>query len=190
MAPEINLRTDRLELVAATLDHLNAELSGPAALGRLLRAEVPSSWPPGEYDRDAIEFFKSKLEEAPHRVGWYAWYVISLDADGTRRSLVAGAGYLGPPSVEGEVEIGYSVVPEERGKGYAAEAVRALIGHALQQPAVERIIAHTADSNVASSAVLNRLGFKRVGPGQASDSSKYQLTRSAASGLRGLSGAE
>ena len=81
----------------------------------LLCVDVPASWPPGEYDRDALEFFKSKLEgaAAEHR-GWYGWYVMSLSGDGARQSLVAAAGYLGPPS-DGGVEIGYSVVPEARG---------------------------------------------------------------------------
>ena len=101
MEPEITLRTDRLQLVATTLQHICAELSDPNALATLLSAHVPDSWPPGEYDRDALEFFRSKLAEAPNAVGWYGWYVISLGADGSRKSVVAGAGYLGPPSPDG-----------------------------------------------------------------------------------------
>ena len=36
---------------------------------------------------------------------------------------MAGAGYMGPP-MEELVEIGYSVVPEARGRGFATEIVR------------------------------------------------------------------
>lgn len=180
MKPETALRTDRLELVAATLEHIHAELAGPTALAALLAAQVPGSWPPGEYDRDALEYFRSRLAETPEAVGWYGWYVISLRADGSRQSLVAGAGFLGPPSPGGVVEIGYSVVPEERGRGYASEAVRALLAHAFRDATVERIVANTADSNVAASAVLIQCGFRRVGAAQAQASSTYERTRSAA----------
>ena len=51
-----DLETERLRLAAATLDHLHAELESPKALGHLLHARVPEGWPPGEYDRTAIEF--------------------------------------------------------------------------------------------------------------------------------------
>ena len=51
------IRTERLDLVAATLTHIQAELESATALGRLLEAEVPSSWPPGEYDEPAQRYF-------------------------------------------------------------------------------------------------------------------------------------
>ena len=180
MRPEITLRTERLELVATTLEHIDAELSSPTALAALLGAQLPSSWPPGEYDRDALEFFRAQLAQAPEAVGWFGWYVISLGDDGSRQSVVAGAGFLGPPSLGGVVEIGFSVVPEERRKGYASEAIRALVRHAFRQPTVERVIAHTNDSNAASSAVLIRSGFRQVTHGQAPGGSRYELLKGAA----------
>jgi ribosomal-protein-alanine N-acetyltransferase len=62
--------------------------------------------------------------------------------DGNRDSLVAGAGFLGPP-VDGVVEIGYSVVPATRGRGYATEIVQALVSYAFEHETVTEIIAHT-----------------------------------------------
>jgi len=179
MSHEIALRTRRLELVAATLDHVLAELRAPADLAALLLADVPASWPPGEYDGDALEYFRTKLAEGPDAVGWYGWYAISLTSDGSRQSVVAGAGYLGPPTPDGIVEIGYSVVPEERGRGYATEAVQALVDRALNTPTVRLLIAHTDVSNIASSTVLRRCGFKLVGSGQEPGSARYELSRSA-----------
>jgi len=180
MAPEITIRTDRLDLVASTLEHVDTELSNPSGLAGMLGAHVPGSWPPGEYDRDALNFFLSKLSASPDSAGWYGWYVITRGPGGARESLVAGAGYLGPPSPDGEVEVGFSVVPEQRGKGYATEAVRALVEHALNQSVVDRVIAHTTDANIASTAVLLRSGFTRVGAGSESGSVRYELPRSAA----------
>ena len=174
MTEELSLRTRRLELVAATLEHVLAELSGREALADLLQASVPSSWPPGEYDRDALEFFKGKLESAgAEERGWYNWYVLSLGTEGSRQSLVAGAGYLGPPS-GGTVEIGYSVVPEARGQGYATEIVEALVAHAFRNPSVRSVIAHAQDTNEASSSVLRRCGFQAAGTGPAAGSTRYE----------------
>jgi RimJ/RimL family protein N-acetyltransferase len=177
MSTEISARTPRLELVAATLEHVLAELSGPEALGSLLQVTVPSSWPPGEYDRDALLYFKAQLETAgPSHAGWYNWYAIALGSDGRRESLVSGAGYLGPPA-DGSVEIGYSVVPEARGQGYASEIVQFLVARAFSFAEVERVIAQAQESNLASSTVLARCGFVAVGQGAEAGSIRYERVR-------------
>ncbi len=171
------LQTRRLDLIAATLDLVDAELKSHAALQDLLGADVPEDWPPGEYDRNAQEFLRTQLASGgPSRVGWLGWYAVTRDSDGRRDALVAGAGFLGPPA-EGRVEIGYSVVPAARGRGYATEIVRALVAFAFGHPGVDEVVAHTSDENVASTHILLRCGFSRVGPGAASGSVKYRARR-------------
>jgi RimJ/RimL family protein N-acetyltransferase len=171
---DLILHTKRLELIPTTLEHLEAELQEPCALGSLIGATIPSGWPPGEYDRDALEYFHSKLMAGgPSHVGWYGWYGITLKIDGSRDELVVGAGYFGPPS-EGVVEIGYSVVPSARRKGFASEMVAALVDHAFKQNSVQAVIAHTTDSNHASCMVLTHCGFHRVGPGSQPDSVQFR----------------
>lgn len=172
---ELVVRTPRLDLVAATLDHLDAELCDPAALERLLKARVPPSWPPGEYDRSAQELFRDRLATGgPAAVGWLTWYAVTREASGRREALVAGAGFLGPPA-GGAVEIGFSVVPEARGLGFASEIARALVAHAFEHPEVHEILAHTSDENVPSTRVLLRCGFSRVGPGSEPGSVEYRV---------------
>ncbi|HEX3836668.1 MAG TPA: GNAT family protein [Steroidobacteraceae bacterium] len=178
MTPGLSVRTARLELIAATFELLEAELAGPAALGAVLGVPVPHSWPPGEYDRDALDFFLSRIfMHGPAVVGWYNWYAILLDADGCREALVAGAGYMGPP-MEELVEIGYSVVPEARGRGFATEIVESLVTRALAVGAVRTVIAHTLVSNAASQAVLKRAGFQVVGPGAQPGVLRFERSRS------------
>lgn len=178
MTTSLTIRTKRLKLVAATLTDVLAELSGREALASHLSVDVPLSWPPGEYDREAIEFFKYKLEAAaPEDHGWYNWYVMSISNAG-RYSLVAGAGFFGPLSSDGVVEIGYSVVPEARGQGYATEIVQALVEHAFENPAVRLVIAQTHEHNAASSSVLLRCGFRLVGPAAADGNILYEQPRS------------
>jgi RimJ/RimL family protein N-acetyltransferase len=165
-APSAALRTARLTLVPATAAHLRAELAAPAQLGALLGADVPASWPPGEYDRGAQEYFLARSEEGGDAVvGWLGWYAVR-DADDVSPATVVGAGgYFGPPSPDGIVEIGYSMTPEWRGHGYAGELATALVARAMALPGVRSVVAHTSDANPASIAVLTRAGFVREGPG-------------------------
>lgn len=159
------LFSPRLSLVAATLRQVEAELTGPRSLGLLLGVAVPASWPPGEYDRNAQEYFRDRLAAAsPADAGWFGWYAISESAPFTSPTLVAAAGFLGPPDPDGTAEIGYSVVPEATGLGYATEAVKALLAWALGNGA-SRVVAHTTPSNAASVGVLRRCGFVEEGPG-------------------------
>lgn len=162
MPPYLEITSSRLVLVAATLKHLDAELDGRAALQASLRASVPDEWPPGEYDRSALEFFQRRLSEGgPPLVGWLNWYAISRSPTGDRGSLVAGAGFFGPP-VDGVVEIGYSVVPAARRQGYATEIVRSLCAFAFSHDDVHTIVAHTVADNVPSWRALLRCGFTEV----------------------------
>lgn len=158
------LDTQRLLLIAVTLEHIRTELESPQRLSVLLAAQVSSAWPTGEYDRDAMEFFRARLEEGGTEVeGWYAWYAVrKADAQGSR-ALVGAGGYFGPPDSEGVVEIGYSVLPEWRRMGYASEIVQALLERAFSHPQVKKVIAHTTESNQASIGVLLRCGFLETG---------------------------
>ena len=90
--------------------------------------------------------------------------------------LVAGGiGFFGPP-LNGEVEIGYGIVPSRQGRGYATEALQAMIAMAWADPRVTAVVAGTDPGNVASQRVLGKAGFRRIAaPGEY----RYQLTRPA-----------
>jgi RimJ/RimL family protein N-acetyltransferase len=176
--PCLLLQTPRLDLIAATLDHVEAELNDRVALEGLLGVPIPEDWPPGEYDRNAQEFFRPQLASSGGSsiIGWLSWYAVTRNPSGLREALVAVAGYLGPPK-NATVEIGCSVVPAARGCGYATEIVNALVAHALTHPDVREVVAHTSDANGASTRVLLRCGFMRVGPGFEPGSVEYRTQR-------------
>ena len=170
----MRIETQRLTLIPVTLEHLCTELEEPSRLGALLGVRVPEGWPPGEYDRDAMEFFRSRLESDPQRYdGWLAWYVVTRDPPPV---LVAGAGFMGPPE-DGTVEIGYSVVAEARRAGYATEIVGALVRRAFESDSVQRVVAETNATNEASQRVLERNGFTPAGPGRDAASVRFQKVR-------------
>lgn len=159
-----SIETPRMRLIPATLALVRAEVANHHELGRRLQARVPENWPP-ETMRDALPMFLAALEAAPDRVGWCQWYGVSTAEEGERAVLVGSAGFKGPPAA-GTVEIGYAVLPQYHGKGYATEMVRSLVGWALRHAEVNQIVAETDGANPASVRVLEKAGF--VGTGAAS----------------------
>ena len=62
-----------------------------------------------------------------------------------------------------QAEIGYTFAPGWQGRGYATEAVRAVLDHLFHVKGLHRVSAECDARNVASSRVLERAGFQREG---------------------------
>jgi RimJ/RimL family protein N-acetyltransferase len=77
--------------------------------------------------------------------------------------IVGRCGFKGPPGTDGVVEIAYGMAPEHQGKGYATEAAAALTDYAFRQSEVRAVRAHTLQEINASTRVLTKCGFRRVG---------------------------
>lgn len=165
--------TTRLTLVPATLAHAQAEIDDRAAFAQLLGAHVPENWPP-ENTVDALPLFLEWLTAAPEHSGWFGWYALAQE-DGVP-TLVAAGGFLGPPQ-DGEIGLGYSVLPQFEGRGYASELAAGLLRWALAQPGVTRIAAETEWANPASVRVLEKVGFTSAGPGAESGGTRFELIR-------------
>jgi RimJ/RimL family protein N-acetyltransferase len=167
-----SIHTARLRLTPDTRELLRMELDDPAALATHLGVSLPPDWPPGEYDRDAIQFFLEKLiEGGQEAVGWYGWHAI-LEG-GEPAALVGCGGYLGPPDETGCVEIGYSICEQWRGQGLAQELVHALVKNAWALGA-KKIVAHTSEANPASIAVLRNCGFQPTS-GSETDQLQFEI---------------
>jgi RimJ/RimL family protein N-acetyltransferase len=158
-------RTPRLTLIAASRALLIAELQKPQYFPVLLGADLPSDWPPGEYDRAAGEFFLEQLTAGGRdAAGWYGWYAIRKVTDDTPATLLGAGGFLGPPDAAGTAEIGYSISADWRGQGLGTELVAGLVEHAAQTGMVRHLVAHTQPDNAASRQVLLRNAFLLTGP--------------------------
>jgi len=77
--------------------------------------------------------------------------------------LIGRCGFKGPPGADGVVEIAYGVADEAPGKGYATEAAAALVEYAFSDDKVRVVRAHTLPEPNASTRVLTKCGFQRVG---------------------------
>jgi RimJ/RimL family protein N-acetyltransferase len=70
-------------------------------------------------------------------------------------------GAIGPADrLRPEVGLYWAVAPEHRGNGYATEAARAVIDHGFAELGLARIVATTERDNLASIAVMRRLGMR------------------------------
>ena len=144
---------------------LEAELESPSLLEPMLAAQIPADWPPGEYDRGAIEFLLAQLTASwPQKDGWLAWYAIKNADDVYPAVLVGAGGYYGPPDAHHRVEIGFSISQVWQGNGYATEMAGALLWRAAQSGLVQHVIAHTLPVNQASMRVLQKCGFVPTAP--------------------------
>ena len=103
--------------------------------------------------------------------------------DGSKIGFVAHFNVL---HVAGKLlEIGYSLVPNERGKGYCTEAVRIMVDYLFLSRETMRIQASTDTRNLASQKVLEKAGFKKEGTmrkyffirGETRDSYLYSILR-------------
>lgn len=170
--------TERLELIPATVDLCKAEARGPDAVGRALGVHVPASWPPPVFEPDDVERIRRRLERDPGAHAWTLHYVVLREpvAD-DRRELVGIAGYAGPPSSEGAVEVGYAIAEEHQGRGYATEAVKALVAGAFANPGVVVVTATTYESLAPSIRVLRKTGFTHAGSDPDTGVLRYECRR-------------
>lgn len=161
-----------MELIAATPEFLRAELDGSARLAMRLDAVVPESWPPPLNSAETVQYALRFLEGGPDRAGWMSWYIVCA----APRVLVGQCGYCGRPD-DGSVEVGYSLLEAYQERGYATEAVRALIQNAFSHPEVHTVAAQTLPSLAPSIRVLERLGFGFAGAGSEDGAVRYALHR-------------
>jgi RimJ/RimL family protein N-acetyltransferase len=96
------------------------------------------------------------------------------DRDMAGTDLVGTVG-LRPLDDDG-LEIFYSLAPGSWGRGYATEAARAVVGHALGTLGLAEVLAEIDEGNTASVAVIKRLGMVpfAVVPGELGPMTRYR----------------
>ena len=185
------IETPRLTLLPGTIPLLRAERAHVGNLLRskledpnspwgefeaLLGAEVATPWPPPSNDEHSRQKMIRHLEASPEP-GWGVWYILLKRGPGEGAIVVGNGGFKGPPSADGTVEIGYSVVEGYQGLGIASEAVHAFVEYAFEDPRVRRVIAEALADNVASIRVLEKNGFLRTGTGGEPGELRFERSR-------------
>jgi [ribosomal protein S5]-alanine N-acetyltransferase len=144
-----------IELVAPDLALLQASIDDPEALGRVLGADVAQGW---SGFPEALRRTRDAIAADPDSVRWGTRLFLFREP----RTLIGWGGFKGAPRY-GEVELGYEIAPDWRGRGLATAAVRELLREAFGAPEVGTVIAHTEAKPGPSVRVLEKAGFVREG---------------------------
>lgn len=149
------LLTDRLELKPLPAEAAAALPEDRGAACRTLGAQLSAEWP----DPHLVGVLRRHAGASVETECFGVWVMIERCSGG----VVGDIGFRGPPDNAGTIEVGYSVVPSRRRRGYATEAASALVGWARSQPSVHVIVAGCDPNNLPSICTLERVGFGRTG---------------------------
>ncbi|MBC7884925.1 MAG: GNAT family N-acetyltransferase [Saprospiraceae bacterium] len=109
------------------------------------------------------------LEEVQVQLDWYTellekqtgiWWGICMKDTG---QMIGNGGYHKWEHQHRCAELGYWLLPEYQGKGYAAEAVKVMLDYGFSSMDLHRIEAIVEGGNQASSLLLKRLDFDLEG---------------------------
>jgi RimJ/RimL family protein N-acetyltransferase len=104
----------------------------------------------------AVEAFVRAVENGADP-GAYGVYQLVRSGDD---QVIGDIGFHGPPTRGGSVTVGYGLAPGARGRGYATEALRAVVAWALARPEVAVVEADTTHANLPSQRVMERAGMR------------------------------
>ena len=156
---------------------VRSELAGDGTLSRMLDAQIDAGWPCEYWDRAAMEWTINAIDEGPMADGWGMWYWVLRPPHNPERVLIGNGGFKGPPGQDGTIEIGYSIVPEQRRHGLATEACRELIAWAWRDSRVKIIAAETFPHLQPSIGVMKKLRMTLRGEGSEPGTIRYAISR-------------
>lgn len=161
MGDEIVIRSERLELPLLSLDQLAGLAGGDGSqVAADLGATLSAEW------LDEVRWLAGmraqQLRLRPADAPWLLRPILLRRADGSRSAI----GYLNfhaGPDESGMVEVGYTLMPDARGQGYAIEAVRAAFEWATRVHSIRRFRAAVSPDNERSLNLIGKLGFRQTG---------------------------
>jgi RimJ/RimL family protein N-acetyltransferase len=149
------LHGPRLDLVLVTVEQLLARAAsdGPVPLGFDDPTDVLHP------HRSPLGFRVAQVRADPSENPW----LLRLAVDRTAQTVVGYGNFHARPDERGMVEIGYTVLPEFRRRGYGREIAETLWRAAVAHPEVQVLRASVAPDNDASLAIVRGAGLVQVG---------------------------
>ena len=168
-----DLATARLALIAITPERLASEQAGVEHFCKAINCDMPAAWPPKHWEPHVFDILLAQYARYPEQAAWHR-YVALRKPDG-RRVLIGTLGAFWRPEAPEECEVGYSILPEWEGNGYATEGVRALLDLIRKDARIKSAIAHTFPELKRSIRVMEKCGFRFEGAGQEAGTVRYRL---------------
>lgn len=165
MGIPLDMRTRRLRLYAPSRAEVEALRQGARdTVGAQLQAVVSEAWWSGPSLLRLLPDLPALMRRESDDTRWI-WMVI----DPVAACVIGDIGFHTPIHAHStlEAELGWSVIPAARGKGYTPEAVAALLASTFAHTHVQRLIAQIEPSNAASLRVAEKLGMEALPPRKA-----------------------
>jgi RimJ/RimL family protein N-acetyltransferase len=150
-----NIETERLALVALLPEDIEALITRDFARFAVLSG---FRFPPDNPDIGDLAWHLRAIQADEKHLPWRMRVIVERSS----KTVVGSINLKGPPSSAGDVEIGWGLVEDVRGRGYATEASAAVIKWAREQPGVNSISATIPDDNYPSQRLAKRLGLTRT----------------------------
>jgi len=115
------------------------------------------------WERTDVEGIRSEIQEMLRRAPGEpdGWVQFSVAERGSGR-LVGDVGLSPAEGEPGVIKVGYTIAPEFQRRGYATEAVKALVWYAMETLGAEVVRAYADAANVPSIRVAEKVGMKLV----------------------------
>lgn len=152
-----NLVTERLILMPITLSITNSLLEKNNCAIKELGYNIHHKWPTDD-TMDILPIIKETLEKDKEPSGFETWMIIKRE----NNMVIGDIGFHGKPDENGEVEVGYGLVIDERNKGYGFEALNAILNWALSINVVNVIKAECLNTNIPSKKILKKAGMVEI----------------------------
>lgn len=115
------------------------------------------------WERTDPEWIRAEISEMATRApgedgGWVQLSVLERQT----RLFVGDVGFSRVQGEPGVVKVGYTVAPAFQGRGYATEAMRALLGYLFEVLGADLVRAYADAENVASLRVAEGVGMRLV----------------------------
>ena len=151
------IETERLILIPFTLKMCEELMENNFTSLEDLDFKTSNSWP----DDDFIETLPkliNNLKKVFSPTGFENWMIIKKDS----KEVIGDVGFKGFSSISQSCDIGYGIAVEHRKKGYASEALKAMIEWAFSDDGIEEVTASCLITNLNSKKLLERLTFKEI----------------------------
>lgn len=149
----IILKTERLticEITTTDTDFMFRLLNSPKWLQFIGNRNIQTI-------EDAMHYIEHIIRPSYEKYG-FGFYKICLNETNT---AVGICGLIKRDFLD-DIDIGYALLPEYEGEGYAFEATQALFEYAESQLGLSKILAFTTPDNERSIHLLEKLGFSFV----------------------------
>jgi [ribosomal protein S5]-alanine N-acetyltransferase len=161
MTRNYTIVTPRLHLHALTRAEIelliNAQFDQVANLRHI---SIPPAWHQANV-LNALPLITTDMARSVSDERW-VWIICET----TSQTLIGDIGFHQPLTSQPPIEVGYAIIEQFQGRGYATEAARALLQWAFAQPEPQRIIARVSPENVASQKVALAAGMQQCAAGE------------------------